>query len=148
MKNLVFLLCAFALCACERPTLYEYQAVPQEGWLCTDTLRFELDEIPHDGWYALTLGVRYTNTLPYDDLWLVMERRQGEHYRHRDTLHITALQNDSVNWQSQGIVLHEREELVTATRFTTQQMPIELLVYHIMRSQSLTGISDIGVKVQ
>lgn len=133
--------------SCDRPVYYGYQPVNPEGWHSTDTLRFELVEVPNDGWYSMSLGVRYTNTFPYEDLWLVMERRHGDHYRHRDTVHLEVLQNAS-NWASQGNILHEREEMVAATRLTAQQMPIELLVYHIMRNQSLTGISDIGVKVQ
>lgn len=152
MKNeesygLILLFCAFVLCACNRPPLYEYQAVSHDGWLSTDTLRYELKEVPHDGWYSLTLGVRYDDSYAYDDLWLVIERRQGDHARLRDTLHMTALQ-DIVGWQPRGSVLREHEEMAAATRFTAQQMPVHLLVYHIMQRQRLTGIMDVGLKVE
>ena len=145
--GLFLLLFAFALGACDRPVLYDYQAVSSEGWLSTDTLRYQLEEIPHDGWYSFSLGLRYTNALPYQDVWLVLERRQGDHFRRRDTLHMTALQ-DSLSWQANGPILHEREEVVSASRLTAQQMPVLLLVYHIMQRQRLTGISDVGVKVE
>ena len=138
---------AFALCSCNRPALYEYQAVLHSGWLSTDTLCYELQGVPHDGWYSLTLGVRYDDTYAYDDLWLVVERREGDNSRLRDTLHMTALQ-DTVGWQPRGTVLREHEELATATHFTAQQMPVRLLVYHIMQRQRLTGITDVGVKVE
>ena len=144
---LLLLCCAFVLCSCNRPALYEYQAVSHDGWLSTDTLRYELKGVPHDGWYSLTLGVRYDDTYAYDDLWLVVERRLGDHSRLRDTLHMTALQ-DTVGWQPRGSVLHEHEEMAAATRFTTQQMPVRLLVYHIMQRQRLTGIVDVGLKVE
>ena len=145
--GLFLALCAFALCSCDRPALYEYHAVSQSGWMSTDTLRYELKEVPHDGWYSLTLGVRYDDTYAYDDLWLVVERRQGDHSRHRDTLHMTTLQ-DTVGWQPRGSVLRVHEELATSAHLSAQQMPVRLLVYHIMHRQRLTGITDVGLKVE
>jgi len=131
--------------SCDRPVLYDYVAVNPHGWLTTDTLRFTLSEVPRDGDYTLSLGARYNNLLLYEDIWLVLEQRNDS--RHRDTLHL-ATPMELPTWQSNGTALHEAEAAVTTAHLTTQQMPVELLVYHVMRHQRLTGIMEVGVRVQ
>ncbi|MBR0274208.1 MAG: hypothetical protein IJQ59_09015 [Bacteroidaceae bacterium] len=132
--------------SCSRPVLYDYAPVDPHGWLTTDTLRFTLSEVPADGDYTLSLGARYSSLLPYEDIWLVLEQRTDE-CRHRDTLHL-ATPVEMPTWQTNGTALHQAEAAVTTTHLTPQQMPVELLVYHVMRHQSLTGITEIGVRVQ
>ncbi len=142
------------LTACQqRPVLYQYTKVSQEGWHSFDTLYYEVPSLPAAGTYTFTLGARFTNSYPYGDLWLVLEQRYGgdsisltPEVRHRDTLHLQAdfMAN---KWQSRGTTFHDVEAEVTTTHLTPQQMPLKLLVYHIMRRQRLKGISDIGVRM-
>lgn len=127
-----------------RPAIYSYQPVNTSGWYSTDTLRYVMPELPHNGIYTLSLGARIGNRMPYNDLWLVLEQRYGADYRHRDTLHLELVKDERY---ANGNILHTRESKVTTAHYTTQQMPVEFLVYHIMRHQNLTGIYEIGLKV-
>ena len=154
----LLLLCALLLGACTRPALYEYAVVNPHGWLTTDTIRFTLLQVPRDGDYTLSLGVRYNHLVPYADLWLVVEQRYvgegdapvtrvGEECRCRDTLHLAM--PVAVNlWQSNGSVFHVSEAPAVTAHFTARQMPVKLLVYHVMNHQCLTGIMEVGVKVE
>jgi len=136
-----------ALSSCrQRPVLYDYVPVNPHGWQTTDTLRFTLPAVPADGDYTLSLGARYNSQFPYEDLWLVLEQRYLS-VRRRDTLHL-AMPTEKPTWQTNGIAYHEAEAPVTTTHLTPQQMPVELLVYHVMRHQCLTGITEVGVKVE
>ncbi len=144
---LLFIISLLALSSCrQRPVLYDYVPVEPHGWLTTDTLRFTLPAVPADGDYTLSLGARYNSQFPYEDVWLVLEQRYLS-VRRRDTLHLS-MPTEMPTWQTNGIAYHEAEAPVTTTHLTPQQMPVELLVYHVMRHQCLTGITEVGVKVE
>lgn len=144
---LLFIISSLALSSCrQRPVLYDYVPVNPHGWQTTDTLRFTLPAVPADGDYTLSLGARYNSQFPYEDVWLVLEQRYLS-VRRRDTLHL-AMPTEKPTWQTNGIAYHEAEAPVTTTHLTPQQMPVELLVYHVMRHQCLTGITEVGVKVE
>lgn len=155
----IFSLFALSLSSCrQRPVLYDYVPVNPHGWLTTDTLRFTLPAVPADGDYTFSLGTRFNSQYPYEDLWLVLEQRfvgagddaatiVGDECRRRDTLHL-AMPTEKPTWRTNGIAFHEAEAPVTTTHLTPQQMPVELLVYHVMRHQCLTGITEVGVKVE
>lgn len=144
---LLFIISLLALSSCrQRPVLYDYVPVEPHGWLTTDTLRFTLPAVPADGDYTFSLGTRFNSQYPYEDLWLVLEQRYLS-VRRRDTLHL-AMPTEKPTWQTNGIAFHEAEAPVTTTHLTPQQMPVELLVYHVMRHQCLTGITEVGVKVE
>jgi len=158
-SHLLFIISSLALSSCrQRPVLYDYVPVNPHGWLTTDTLRFTLPAVPADGDYTFSLGTRFNSQYPYEDLWLVLEQRfvgagddaatiVGDECRHRDTLHLP-MPTEKPTWQTNGIAFHEAEAPVTTTHLTPQQMPVELLVYHVMRHQCLTGITEVGVKVE
>ena len=144
---LLFIISSLALSSCrQRPVLYDYVPVEPHGWQTTDTLRFTLPAVPADGDYTFSLGTRFNSQYPYEDLWLVLEQRYLS-VRRRDTLHL-AMPTEKPTWQTNGIAFHEAEAPVTTTHLTPQQMPVELLVYHVMRHQCLTGITEVGVKVE
>lgn len=140
--------CLF-LGACKKHTqFFTYQSVNQEGWNCTDTLWFQLDELPHaDDDSTLSIDIRYTNRYPYQDLWLVMEQRTDPDSRQRDTIHMDLSMRPNA-WQVKGNVLHELDTTATVCHFTQRRTPVKLLVYHIMNEQTLTGIIEIGVRLQ
>lgn len=146
-SHLLFIISSLALSSCrQRPVLYDYVPVNPHGWLTTDTLRFTLPAVPADGDYTFSLGTRFNSQYPYEDLWLVLEQRYLS-VRRRDTLHL-AMPTEKPTWLTNGIAFHEAEAPVTTTHLTPQQMPVELLVYHVMRHQCLTGITEVGVKVE
>lgn len=136
----------FVATSCQRPLLYSYQPVAEEGWLCTDTIRFVMDELPPDSTYALRAGVRCNNLFAYQNLWLVVERRMPSEARHRDTVQFVFTDDVGVGFSSSNI-LHEQEQPVCTFRVRQSKQPIELLVYHVMEKQLLKGVTEVGVRV-
>ena len=140
---LVVALCVLAACG-ERALLHAYQPVDADGWHVTDTLRFALPPSPRGQDYAVSVGVRATERIPYRDLWLVVESRIMR--RHRDTLHLL-LASDRAHWQTGGVILHDIEDRAATIHLDSAQTG-ELLIYHIMSPQSVAGLTEVGVKVE
>ena len=131
--------------ACRPRTLYHrYLPVDPRGWDVTDTLRFNLPPATSTRLHTISLGIRFTQHMPWRDLYLVIEQRTLQH--RRDTLHLF-LANHTGRWQARGVVLHDRQAIVTAARLDTAHANT-ILVYHIMRTQRITGITEVGVKAQ
>ncbi|MCR4995354.1 MAG: gliding motility lipoprotein GldH [Bacteroidales bacterium] len=130
-----------------RRTYYQYQAVDDRCWSATDTLYFVPDTFTQDGLYTLKAGIRFNEHYPYRDLWLVIEQRTTKPVvsARRDTLHLV-LANNEGRWLTNGVVLHEAEETVATSRLNMDDA-YEFLVYHIMRDQNLTGVTEVGLKI-
>lgn len=113
-------------------------------WTVTDTLHFTPGVLKSDGLYTMKTGVRVNDHYRYRDLWLVVEQRakQPQMAARRDTVHII-LADSKGNWLTQGVTLHETEEVVAASRLA-KDCAYEFLVYHIMKDQNLEGVSDVG----
>ena len=140
--------CIFLGACKERTRFYTYQPVNPDGWDCTDTLCFQLDELPYkEGYSHLNIDIRFTNRYPYQDLWLVMEQRAELDSRQRDTVHLDLTKSPNP-WQVKGTVLHELDTTAAVCHYQQKQTPVKLLVYHIMNEQTLTGITEIGVRLQ
>ena len=141
-------LCTLALCtllSCRPHVLYHhYETVNPKGWSVTDTLCYALPPAPSERLYTLSLGVRFNQSLRYQDLYLVVEQRQP--VPSRDTVHVH-LANERGRWQARGVVLHDCETVVTATRLDTAQQNT-FLIYHIMSPQEVPGITEVGLKVE
>ena len=144
---LIILLSAFLCAACgSRPLLYSYQTVNEEGWMCTDTVRFAVDGLSAAGTYDLRVGVRCNNLYAYQNLWLVVERRTASAPNHRDTLQLQLIDEASGELTASNI-LHTQEQTVGTFSVRQPQQPIELLVYHVMEEQLLKGVTEVGVSL-
>ena len=144
-----------AISACtQRPLYYNYAPLPSEGWNARDTLRFLLPTTEETAAHSLSIGVRATDRITYRDLWLVAETRRtpidaqecSPQSRERDTIHVL-LASDRGHWHTSGVVLHETEQFCTNIT-TSPHYSTQILIYHIMATQDIKGLSEIGVKVQ
>ena len=127
---------------------HHFLPVKTTCWTVTDTLRFTPDAMKSDGLYTMKAGVRVNDNYPYRDLWLVVEQRATAPHREparRDTVHIILADSDG-KWLTQGVTLHETEEVVAASRLA-KDCTYEFLVYHIMKDQNLIGVSDVGLSL-
>ena len=123
--------------------MHVYQPLPDQTWSRLDTLRFELPTVADSSLWRVSVGVRCTNRIPYQDLWLVVEQRTD--MVHRDTVHVIVTDVKG-NWLDSGPILHDIEQPVTTLRLDVPEP--KLLVYHIMRPFSVPGISEVGIKIE
>lgn len=132
------------LSACRpRPLMYVYQPVAGQYWSRLDTLRFDLPHQADSTLRQVSVGIRCSNHLAYQDLWLVVEQRT-ETVR-RDTVHFI-LTDASGEWLESDGILHDVERPVTTVALTAPTP--RLLIYHIMEPFAVRGISDVGVRVE
>ena len=124
-----------------------YTSVPQE-WTRKDTMRFNLPELPFNHKCSFNVGIRYTDTYTYRDIWLLL--------RHNV--------EDSLSWQTDTIrcSLYDEEGIPLGKGMAgvyTVESPCFMLssdgghqpqvqIVHCMSNDSLRGISDVGLMVQ
>ena len=122
---------------------YSYQPISGQMWSRTDTLRFDLPHVEDASLWQVSVGVRCTNRLEYQDLWLVVEQRTA--VVKRDTLHIIMADLNG-QWLSLNPILHTTEQPACTISLATPES--QLLVYHVMRPFTVSGISEVGIKVE
>ena len=138
--------CCIGLVACQQSTVYHfYRSVDNIAWEKMDTLRFDCPQLAEGGTYRCSVGVRFQEQMPYRDVNLVLEHRIGNE-RTRDTLNMLLADNDG-KWLTQGVALHGYE-VEAATIEVPAEATVELLIYHIMPCQSLTGFTEVGLKIE
>lgn len=135
------------LTGCNNSTVYHsYQGVDAEGWGKHDTLYYQLpkDSIPDT--YSIKIGLRITEAYRYTSLWLVMEQDLGKKGIFiRDTINIPTT-DKSGNILGNGFSSHQQEIKV-------KDIPVNpgsgstIKLYHIMKREVITGISDVGINV-
>jgi gliding motility-associated lipoprotein GldH len=138
-------LAAMASCS-RRPVYSHYEAIGQEGWHRTDTLRFTCP-IRQAGQYRLRLGLRASTLYPFTQLTLIA-RHQMHKSRgcHADTLTLDITDHEG-NINGEGVSIHQYEvplTTVNAARCDT----LRIDVFHGMTRQLLPGICDVGITVE
>ena len=145
VKSMAVALCAAFVAACHTDTIcHTFQPVPSEGWQATDTLRFDLPEWPDESSGHVLVGLRVSEKMDYRLLHLVLEQRTDS-VRLRDTLAIPLADNQG-RWLTRGTVLYEFESESVPLRLPSQQ-PRQLLLYHIMPRQTVSGVTEAGIRV-
>lgn len=138
--------CCMGLAACQQGVVYHvYQPVDNIAWERTDTLHFDCPRLADGGRFRCSVGIRFQEQMPYRDVNLVLEHRIGNEHQ-RDTLSLM-LTDDDGKWLTQGVALHEYEA-EAATIEVPATATVELLIYHIMPRQSLTGLTEVGLKIE
>ena len=141
--------------ACQKGVrFYSYQPVDPHGWSCLDTLRFELPADTIASLNTYSLGARFSQRVEYSGLWLVLEQRANPTEGlvetppppRRDTLFLPLI-HENGKLKGNDAVIHETEAVCTAAQ-TTPNTPLTLLVYHIMPMQEVSGVLEIGLKVE
>lgn len=136
-----------ALSACSEHKICDnYRTLSTEGWERGDTICYPIDSVETSGNYTIEIGLRTTHDFPFQKLWLVVE----QHYTHpeafcRDTLPcVLATPNGDIT--GHGISRYDYKIPLGMQHFEVGQRGV-IVVHHIMRSDLLPGISDVGVVV-
>lgn len=157
MKTATKTRCCFILCAvlalllwssCSTSVFYHhYRSVPSEGWEHGDTVLFIVDTVPSSANYQFELGIRTTPKFPFQKLWLVIDRQfTNPDTVSRDTIECV-LATPEGNITGKGVSLYSYAFRLPPM-YLQQGQTGHIIVSHIMRSDLLTGVSDIGIKIQ
>ncbi len=150
MKQCLCLVFALlTLLACNEPPVFcDYRATPVDGWEPCDTLVFDIDTLRNGGSHAMDVLVRASAVQPYpfQTLWLVLEQEWvSPALRRTDTLACTLATSDG------DITGHGVAHYQYAFPLDTLVLPAgekgRVTIRHIMRSNGLKGITDVGIKL-
>ena len=138
------------MCSCEREKnilCFEYHSVPVDGWEQHYVQSYHVDTACMDGEYDLSVGLRTTNTYPFQSLWLLVRRQLvNPDTVAVDTL-VCTLSDRQGNELGNGLSLYQHLFHVKDMHLQRGQSAT-ITVSHIMRRSILSGISDVGVLVK
>ena len=140
---LLFLLCASCT---KKMIVHHYEHIDNDGWTRYDTLSFEIPPAAASGDYSLFLGMRYSNDMPYEGIWIEVETQFSHpHYASLDTLYF--LTADSIGMLlGKGINLKQQEMPLSSLNLKEGQQGL-VRVRHIMARNVLPFVRDIGIRV-
>ena len=137
-----------SLTACTTDTLlHHYESLPAEGWERRDTVCFDVPQQTEDFSGTLTIGLRTSANICFQDIVLAVEQVDDNADTYRcDTVRYPLTDADG-NALTGGINIHQYE---------TQQLPILLRkgksttvrIHHLMRHELIPGITKIGIKIE
>lgn len=149
MSRALFIPLIALLCAgCSDGTvLHSYKPLPRDGWDRRDTVCFSLPKVESDCEGLLTVGLRTAAHVGLRDIVLAVEcRDEATGTGHCDTLRYPLA--DAEGFPAVGGVNYHQYE--------TQQLPFRLKkgsegtvrIHHLMAREVLSGIKEVGVKVE
>lgn len=137
------------LVSCDNSRLYDtFRKIPESGWHA-DSLMIYRFEVPNSsGIYNIYFNIRNDRDYSFSNLWLFVDIIPPEGDLVTDTIQVI-LADPSGKWLGKGF-----------TGLYTSQLPYRTHVYfpvpgnytvqirHGMRPEILTGITDIGVRIE
>lgn len=129
-------------CGEPRPAVAEAGCGP-EGWESGDTLVLAADSLPAAGDYRLSFGLRTSATRPYPYRELVVGMRTETcDTAWTDTLVCTLA--DAQGEPAGSGLSHYQYEFSADTLRLTLRPALRVRIYHLMRLDPLTGVTDVG----
>ncbi len=138
------------LAAClqdEGTLLHHYETPHGRTWQATDTLFYSIPSVPQTADYSFIAGMRLGLDFPYESVWMVAETRLSDpDVQWCDTLRFEAVASNGMP-EGTGITLQQSEQPFATHRLMQGQRG-EVRVFHIIDGEPLTGIVDVGLKIQ
>ncbi|MGN0234032.1 MAG: gliding motility lipoprotein GldH [Bacteroidaceae bacterium] len=142
------LLTALLLVGCERNTCYHtYLPLPERGWDRQDTMSFLLpDGMEREG-CSIEVEVRAMRSYPYVDFWLALQQvDSSRNVLHTDTLCVNMTDAGGI-FTGHGMNFMEYSTDAVSLVADSAGLCRQLRVWHLMASERIYGITDVGLKV-
>lgn len=134
-------LCILASCV-SRGSGSEFTNIPDEGWVYGDTLTFTVERADSLVPAELRVAVRNNNDYPYSNLWLEVTYSNGNATQ-RDTVNMP-LADVYGRWTGKGFGPEYQSDAIVSPRITPLNGS-KIGVRHIMRTDTLTGLEQVGI---
>ena len=135
------------LTACTQKTVYHhYQHISTEGWERQDVVDFQIAPIKTSGNYQEEIGVRMQQDFPFTSMSvLVQQTIYPSMQYHYDTLECQFMDQQG-KVMGDGISYYQyRFPLKTIALKEGDSLAVS--IYHIMKRETLPGITDVGLKL-
>lgn len=137
------------LVSCGRDTIYEQSmSVDRDGWRIDSVGRFEFEIQDTSQYYDVDLLVRNTGDYEYQNLWFFLEYVKPNMVYEQDTVQLF-LADDFGRWIGSGIgsIYSATYSYMDSVKFD-QKGKYMINIRHGMRTDSLKGITDIGLIIR
>lgn len=152
-KALVFLLgviaAATAFFSCDSTRVFDsYQEVPESAWHKDSLFTFSIPVTDTIRNHNLFIQIRNETSYKYSNLWLFIEIIQPGGEIMRDTFEIV-LADPSGRWLGKGIGgLKTLQSVYRRNTYFPVPGDYNISLQHGMRDEILTGIHDVGIRVE
>ncbi|MHC1708604.1 MAG: gliding motility lipoprotein GldH [Bacteroidales bacterium] len=149
LKNLVFLIIAGILSACDSSRVYdEMKRINNEEWDKKNVVNFNFTITDTASLNTVYLQIRNTTDYPFSNLFLFMITRDPEGKTSKDTLECILAAPDG-KWLGKGLG-KLKENRIIIKKDIRWMIPgtYEIRVEQAMRKDLLEGISDIGLRIE
>jgi gliding motility-associated lipoprotein GldH len=145
----VVLIMPVAFFACDSARVYEvYKPIDQSGWDKDSSIvfQFEIDDTIRN--YNLSINVRNQNQYQYSNLWLFIDIMAPNQTSLLDTFEVQLARPDG-KWLGNGIGnLHDHQSPYKKNVFFPVKGTYYIRMNQGMRDKQLSGINDIGLRVE
>ena len=145
----ILILMLLVISACDNNRVYEsWNDIELVGWhedsICDFSFNLEDISLP----YNMNLGVRNTNTYPYQNLWLILNISGPENFNYQDTVKVNLADNSgkwygkrSASFYSYILPLYRGLSFSKGGDYTVS-------IKHGMRKEELPGVVSLGFRVE
>lgn len=141
------MLIAILITACTQKTVYHhYQHISAEGWERQDVMDFQIAPIKTSGNYQEEIGVRMQQNFPFTSMSvLVQQTIYPSMEYHYDTLECHFMDQQG-RIMGNGISYYQYD-FPLKTIALKEGDSLAVSIYHIMKRETLPGITDVGLKL-
>lgn len=148
-KLLIFCMVLLLFGACKNNDVYfQYHEVDTVGWNKDSVYLFDVEITDTVSPYNLYINVRHNPDYPYQNLWLFLSESTPDSVLSKDTIEFY-LANQRGEWLGTGASdLKEMPVLYKQNYFFEKSGIYQFGIVHGMRTDSLAGIVNIGLRVE
>lgn len=148
VKNIVIgILGATACMSCQDCLLYsQHKSIEGAIWENNDTLTYELPPVDESGIYEVSVSMRVMEVFDYEKVSFVIMRERDSVCVSADTACMTLFRDDG-RPMGKGFPYIYNEQVVDTVKLEKDKR-YSYKLWHVMRENSLYGISDVGVTVK
>ena len=143
----IFVSLTFAACK-NNDVFFQYKAVNAKGWNKDSLYTFDIQITDTISTYNVYVNVRNRGEYPYQNLWLFLNKTSPDKVEMKDSIECY-LADQRGKWLGSGIgsvmempILYQEN-----VRFNKSGM-YRYKIVHGMRDTTLTGINDIGMRIE
>ena len=144
----IFIISLFAVACTSNDVYFQYKSITTKGWSKDSIYSFDIPISDTIALYNVYVNIRNRGEYPYQNLWLFLSKTTPDKIQSKDSIECY-LADQRGKWLGSGIgsimempVLYQQN-----VRFKSKGT-YHYKIVHGMRDSILTGINDIGMRVE
>lgn len=139
-------LCLAVACTYQEDEVIDYQEIPSGRWDKSEPLRFQILVPDYTQAYSLELLLRHDNRYEYRDLMLSCTITNGLHTVFAQPLMLTLAERPQ-RWSGEGVVMQQNNFVLLRSFYFPYSGLYTVELSHEMRVPYLTGITEVGLRL-